>query len=247
VVRSIFSYLFSDDSTQIGARQGGKGDASLVSMGNVDASEEIRLQKDKGDVKGKKHETPEKKVAQQAKSKSDSGKQMQKPNKSANRRRKNMRKIVRTRTLELIDKENTARDDVKSALKSTINKSEKIKAVKNFLEQLPPETQDLIKKQIKQKVLPQTQEKRAEVQADKKQEQISKRELLEQKRGVYRQEQTALRLAKMAAEKARNMVKSFRDRVLHKKPAKTFEPNSAVRQNKQNTASKIKQRQKQKD
>ncbi|MBQ8870214.1 MAG: hypothetical protein IJ019_02420 [Alphaproteobacteria bacterium] len=226
MAKGIFSFLFSDTGAETGARQGGKGDASLVSMGEAEASVQVKLSKDNGLVKGKDNDTPEKKVVKSEKHNSKNVKSVYTPNKKANIRRKNMQKTVRTRTLELNDNDKEVRNKFKTAKNSTLNKTAKIKTVKDFLQHLPPETQDLIKKQIKQKIQPQEKQSKVNNKNTKKQETLSKRELLERKRGIYREEQTALRLAKLAAEKARNMVKAFKNKILGKKSLPAFDSQS---------------------
>lgn len=218
MAKGIFSFLFKDTDTgaQTGSKKDGKGNAELISMGNTEAAKQVQLSKDKGNVKGKENDTPTEKVAKKEKRKYKSATPIQANQTKANRRRKEAKKVVRTRTLEINDKTRQARQEVKAAKKSALNQQAKVKAVKDFISQLPPETQDLVKEQIKQKVTPQKEQEEKKVVLQKQQEKMSKRELLERKRGAYREEQTALRLAKLAAEKAREMVKAVRDRVLRK-------------------------------
>lgn len=230
MAKGIFSFLFkgTDTGAQTGSKKDGKGNAELISMGNTEAAKQVQLSKDKGNVKGKENDTPAEKVAKKEKRKYKSTAPIQANQTKNNRRRKEAKKVVRTRTLEINDKTRQARQEVKAAKKSTINQQAKVKAVKDFINQLPPETQDLVKEQIKQKVTPQKEKK---IVLQKQQEKMSKRELLERKRGAYREKQTALRLAKLAAEKAREMVKAVRDRVLRKnKPQNAPVTNSNTKQ-----------------
>ena len=217
MAKGIFSFLFKNQDTgaETGSKKDGKGDAELVSMGNAEAAKQVQLSKDKGNVKGKENSTPTKKVANREKRKYKAPRKTESSQTKANQRRKAARKVVRTRTLEINDKEREARQNVNAAKQSSLNKETKVKAIKDFIDQLPPETQDLVKEQIKQKVNPKKEEKK--VVLKEQQEKMSKRELLERKRGAYREEQSALRLAKLAAEKAREMVKAVRDRVLRRK------------------------------
>ena len=243
MAKGIFSFLFSDTSSgsETGSKNDGKGNAELVSMGNVEASNQIQLSKDKGAVKGKDNDTPEKNVAKTEKRKYKTPKPTHTANLKANRRRKEARKTVRTRTLEINDKTRDARQDITKAKKSTLNKDTKVNAIKEFLEQLPPDTKDLITEQMKQKIKPQQEEKKVVLSAQKQEEKMSVRERIERKRGAYREQQTALRLAKMAAEKAREMVKAVRDRILKRKPknAPALNQNINKKQNNEKTLDAI--------
>jgi len=245
MAKGLFSFLFSDSSTgtETGSKIDGKGNAELVSMGNIEASNQIQLSKDKGAVKGKDNDTPEKKVAKSEKRKYKTHKPTHTANLKASRRRKEARKTVRTRTLEINDKTRNARQDITEAKKSTLNKDTKVKAIKEFLEQLPPDTKDLITKQMKQKINKDpivNQEKRNKYLEQKD---TSKQELLDRKRGI-KKEKTALQLAKIAAEKARKMVKAVRDRVLNqsRKQKPTIQNQNTQHQIKQNNIQKVKQK-----
>lgn len=223
MAKKLFSFLFSDTSTgsESGSKNDGKGNAELVSMGNTEASNQIKLSKEKGNVKGKENDTPEQSVVKTEKRKYKTPKQKHTTNAKTNKNRKAAQKTVRTRTLEINDKTKDTKYDVKMAGNSSLNKKSKVKEIQDFIHQLPPETQELVKEQIKRKVQPEKTENKTKAE----QERISKRELLERKRGIYRQEQTALRLAKLAAEKAREMVKAVRDKILRRNKNNNLEPN----------------------
>lgn len=220
MAKSIFSFLFSgsSSSSETGSKKDGKGNAELVSMGNEEAAQQIQLASEKGIVKGNDNKKPEKTVAQ------DEIKKYKAPKSTSSKTQTNKRakKAVRTRTLEINDKTRHAKENVKDAHRATINKKAKVDTIKEFIDQLPNDTQNIIKDQIKRKVKNKEVEYDAEARpvektsTQKTKEQISKRELLERKRGIYREQQTALRLAKLAAEKARAMVKAVRERVLNK-------------------------------
>ena len=245
MAKGIFSFLFSDGGAETGVKKDGKGTAELVSMGNEEAAKQVQLSKDKGTVKGKENSLPEQQITNQQKSKNKNVAMPKNASKKHSRVRKNLKKYARTRELEINDELKMIKQDVKELKKSTLNKDVKLKAVKEFINQLPPETKELITSAMKENVK-QTQKDVKTVTVKKKtsEERLSKREILERKRGIYR-EQSTLRLAKLAAEKARAMVKSFKDRILGKK---TVAPSvervqKSKEQNENKNISKMKKRQ----
>ncbi len=224
MAKSIFSFFFADTTSgsETGSKNDGKGNAELVSMGNEEAAQQIQLASNKTTVKGKDKASPEQEVSKNENRKTKPSRtetSAKKDNKKANSRPS---RAARERAIEVSTRTKKAKDTLYDARKATINPQSKVKTIKEFIEHLPNETQDVIKADIKRKVKNKdfeydSQIRQVEKTPDKEaKERLSKRELLEQKRGIYRREQTALRLAKAAAEKARAMVKAVRERVLNK-------------------------------
>lgn len=234
MAKGILSFLFTnkDASVETGSKNDGKGIAELVGMSNIEASNQIKISKDKGDVKGEHFSSPEQKTVNNKKRKDNRKENIAfSSNRSAqNKHKRHHHNHLRKRHIEINDRQMKAEINIHKANASTLNKKNKITAIKEFLNQLPSDTKDLIEQQIRQKVNAAKNEDKYSIQKKQKtQEQISKRELLERKRGIYRQERTALQLAKLAAEKARTLVKAVRDRVLRKiKPQKNnlMQPNN---------------------
>ncbi len=244
MAKGLFSFLFSDSSTgtETGSKTEGKGNTELVSMGNEEAAIQVQISKNKETVKGKNNDTPDTKVAKSEKRKYKNPKQKNTSNTKLNSRRKQMKKVARTRELEINNDVKNLETKYENTRKSSLYKDNKMKAVKDFLDKLPPETQSLIKKQMQQKINKEpivNQEKRNKYLEQKD---TSKQELLDSKRGI-KKEKTALQLAKIAAEKARKMVKAVRDRVLNqsRKQKPEIQNQNTQNQTKQNnTISKAK-------
>lgn len=212
------------DPLETGSKNDGKGSIELNSMSNAEAAKQLQLASNERPTKGKEQPLVQEQIITKQKAKSDKPffklKSVKKARKKAHTEWEKKVSESHKSKLELKDKVNDTK-------REHSNTSTKIKAVQEFLELLPSDVREEVVSQMRQQIDKSSQENKKyqsnELPTDfsKPRTKESIRERIEKKRGAYRERQTALSLAKKAAEKARQMVKAVKERVLRKlKPQK---------------------------
>ena len=216
--KSIFSFLMKKDApAERNAKTDGKGVYELSAQNNEDISKTLSRQE--------KNETPQMQVVEQNKKErfekhqKNNSLQLKEPKQSQKKHKKQWRK----RYLELNNDKNKANEQIKAQLKkSTQLKDSRYtdnKAILDFIKNLDPEVQQHIADNLKQKAQAQViEQKNNRLKFDikeKDEQEASVHDKIVQKRGIKPTGRLAvLKTAKKIAEKARQAVKNFRQKVL---------------------------------
>ncbi len=209
----------NNDPLETGSKNDGKGSPELNSMSNEEAAKQLQLASDKRPTKGKERRLPQEQIATEQKAKSD--KCFSKIN-SVKKARKKAHARWKQKVSESHKRKSELKDKVNETKKDASNTSSKIKAIQEFLELLPSDVREEVVYQMRQQIDKSSQENKKyqsnELPTDfsKPRTKESIRERIEKKRGAYRERQTALSLAKKAAEKARQIVKAVKEKILRK-------------------------------